>query len=388
MTRPIAQDTHYNGYRFRSRTEARWAVCFDAFGLFWSYEPQGYSTPYGRYLPDFYVHDPLDGQGVWVEVKGTDPSPEEHDKLAWLCKHTKRAGMLVSGRPEPGSGTPWRGFTPEGAVYAPKEWDVAWAWEFFPPETGWSMRNEVPPEGDELDAAWLSAVKTAQGTDFSEPWYSMFSELVYRDFTTKFWVLDSVPRTEQTLLTHYSDTRFLTRRHARWAVAFDAVGAAWSYIPDSGVSGGVNAAHFHVRAGDTSFWLRVFDLPPHAASDEMLALYHLCQTMGAAGGAVWGDPASPYTLTTSARWMSATSEGRNSGHVASHESMPWIKTSLDKGFYKSLSVHDVTRYWADAANAARSARFEHGEQPLLPAWSCVFDVPHPDFLGNVRISGG
>ena len=28
-----AIETRYNGYRFRSRTEARWAVFFDAFGI-------------------------------------------------------------------------------------------------------------------------------------------------------------------------------------------------------------------------------------------------------------------------------------------------------------------------------------------------------------------
>lgn len=26
-------ETHYNGYRFRSRLEARWAVFFDALGI-------------------------------------------------------------------------------------------------------------------------------------------------------------------------------------------------------------------------------------------------------------------------------------------------------------------------------------------------------------------
>ena len=41
--RPI--ETHYNGYRFRSRLEARWAVFFDALGWTYQYEPQGFLLP-------------------------------------------------------------------------------------------------------------------------------------------------------------------------------------------------------------------------------------------------------------------------------------------------------------------------------------------------------
>jgi len=35
-------ETLYNGYRFRSRLEARWAVFFDAIGLKYEYEVEGY----------------------------------------------------------------------------------------------------------------------------------------------------------------------------------------------------------------------------------------------------------------------------------------------------------------------------------------------------------
>lgn len=63
-----AIETRYKGYRFRSRLEARWAVFFDALGLRWEYEPEGFDLgSAGFYLPDFYLPD-LDG-GTWVEVK-------------------------------------------------------------------------------------------------------------------------------------------------------------------------------------------------------------------------------------------------------------------------------------------------------------------------------
>jgi hypothetical protein len=65
-----AIETVYRGHRFRSRLEARWAVFFDAVGIRYEYEPEGFeiSTWDGdkRYLPDFRLTD----LGTWVEVKG------------------------------------------------------------------------------------------------------------------------------------------------------------------------------------------------------------------------------------------------------------------------------------------------------------------------------
>lgn len=53
-----AIETHYNGYRFRSRLEARWAVFFDSLNIQYIYEPEGYELNDGtRYLPDFYLPD-------------------------------------------------------------------------------------------------------------------------------------------------------------------------------------------------------------------------------------------------------------------------------------------------------------------------------------------
>lgn len=49
-------ETYYNGYRFRSRLEARWAVFFDALGIEYEYEVEGYKNNDGIwYLPDFYL---------------------------------------------------------------------------------------------------------------------------------------------------------------------------------------------------------------------------------------------------------------------------------------------------------------------------------------------
>lgn len=75
--------TRYNGYLFRSRIEARWAVFFDTLGVKYEYEKEGLDLGSHRYLPDFW----LPGLGVWIEIKGTDPSHEEYRKaeLATFC---------------------------------------------------------------------------------------------------------------------------------------------------------------------------------------------------------------------------------------------------------------------------------------------------------------
>lgn len=74
-----AIETYYNGRRFRSRLEARWAVFFDALGVEYEYEPEGFRLPSGAtYLPDFKVkcygdrgscdlEEPFD---LYIEVKG------------------------------------------------------------------------------------------------------------------------------------------------------------------------------------------------------------------------------------------------------------------------------------------------------------------------------
>lgn len=66
-----AIETSYKGYRFRSRLEARWAVFFDALGVAWEYEPEGFETSAGWYLPDFVVRK-AGSPNVWVEVRPVD----------------------------------------------------------------------------------------------------------------------------------------------------------------------------------------------------------------------------------------------------------------------------------------------------------------------------
>jgi hypothetical protein len=93
-----AIETSYQGYRFRSRLEARWAVFFDAVGLNFEYEKEGFDLgDPGYYLPDFY----LSSLDTWVEIK---PNGGEKDRAVIAKCHTLAVGvqkpvLLIAGSP-------------------------------------------------------------------------------------------------------------------------------------------------------------------------------------------------------------------------------------------------------------------------------------------------
>ena len=95
-------ETEYKGYRFRSRLEARWAIFFDACGVDWEYEPEGYDLGDGLYyLPDFLLHgvDGRDGGDLYVEVKGqmTDLDAVKINRFAELGNKVLVVGKIPEG---------------------------------------------------------------------------------------------------------------------------------------------------------------------------------------------------------------------------------------------------------------------------------------------------
>lgn len=90
-----AIETEWNGYRFRSRTEARWAVFMDCLSVAYEYEVQGFELGGTRYLPDFW----LPGDQAWMEIKGTAPTPEEDKKAELLCEGTRFPVFIFVGAP-------------------------------------------------------------------------------------------------------------------------------------------------------------------------------------------------------------------------------------------------------------------------------------------------
>jgi len=78
-----AIETVYNGYRFRSRLEARWAVFFDTLGIKYDYELEGFDLgDAGWYLPDFW----LPQVKMWAEVKAIELNENEVAKAKALAK--------------------------------------------------------------------------------------------------------------------------------------------------------------------------------------------------------------------------------------------------------------------------------------------------------------
>lgn len=90
-----ALPTEYEGYQFRSRTEARWAVFFDRADIKWDYEREGFEFGGERYLPDFWLPD----LERWLEVKGVAPTQDEQRKAQWLADGTGFDVLLAFGEP-------------------------------------------------------------------------------------------------------------------------------------------------------------------------------------------------------------------------------------------------------------------------------------------------
>lgn len=118
-----AIETIYKGYRFRSRLEARWAVFFDALGIEWSYEKEGYDLDGVWYLPDFW----LPKQEIWVEVKAGKPSELEQDKAERLVMTSEHDVVMVFDIPRLKEDE-----DPGGEKRLTGPWPDLWRWSFVP----------------------------------------------------------------------------------------------------------------------------------------------------------------------------------------------------------------------------------------------------------------
>lgn len=96
-----AIETIYNGYRFRSRLEARWAVFFDALGIEYEYEPEGLVLSDGSmylpdfYLPQFYCYFEVKRRGI----KNTKEGAEAIKKISDGMNTDSWAGVICFGDP-------------------------------------------------------------------------------------------------------------------------------------------------------------------------------------------------------------------------------------------------------------------------------------------------
>lgn len=89
------------GYRFRSTTEARWAILLRSLRIDFEYEPETYDLgTLGWYLPDFW----LTQLGCHLEVKSSRPLLDvEYDKARALFLLTQQPVLIAQGFGRP----PW-----------------------------------------------------------------------------------------------------------------------------------------------------------------------------------------------------------------------------------------------------------------------------------------
>lgn len=87
-----AIETEYDGHKFRSRLEARWAVFFNAIGLGYEYEIEGFEMDDIKYLPDFYIPS----LNRWFEIKGKPLSEVEIIKCEEFCRRLDNENIKLS----------------------------------------------------------------------------------------------------------------------------------------------------------------------------------------------------------------------------------------------------------------------------------------------------
>lgn len=89
--------TVYDGHKFRSRLEARWAVYFNALGLQYEYELEGFRLSGGvSYLPDFYIPS----LRIHAEVKpSSELARSDLEKISKFSVEGDKSLLLIVGSP-------------------------------------------------------------------------------------------------------------------------------------------------------------------------------------------------------------------------------------------------------------------------------------------------
>ncbi len=100
-----AKPTIYEGHRYRSRTEARWAHYFNLLGIKYIPDPQSVSIHFDdslfgfptNYIPDFRFPEVK----FWAEVKGAvELTPTEKGKILGLVSGSGEPCLVLQGIPQ------------------------------------------------------------------------------------------------------------------------------------------------------------------------------------------------------------------------------------------------------------------------------------------------
>ena len=169
MIMPI--QTAYNGYRFRSRLEARWAVFFGALDVRYDYEHEGFAYGDGNYLPDFSLPE----LRCFVEVKPRMIALDDPGYVRALAVQSLIGVRVVSlyiicGNPWPGEYTiirpaPAGEYTHCRFAVQPITGALCYVAN---DGTGWGIMgcagNDTPPKDDDDDL--ICAYASARGARF------------------------------------------------------------------------------------------------------------------------------------------------------------------------------------------------------------------------------
>jgi hypothetical protein len=136
-------ETKFLGCRFRSRLEARWACFFQAMGVSWVYEPEGYNLNGRWYLPDFRLD--MEGWEVFAEVKPKGGFSKEVIEICRLLAVGTSTAVLLLGE------------IPSLPLYPPKDEDGNGSFRFITDngrlnDTRW-FHNQDPTFERAIEAA-------------------------------------------------------------------------------------------------------------------------------------------------------------------------------------------------------------------------------------------
>ena len=143
-----AIETRYQGYRFRSRLEARWAVFFDALGVQWEYEKEGFDLgKAGWYLPDFWLPE----HSIFVEVKGEFGDGSFTAQTEALQEQSGKIVVVLIGSIPPSRDMLWAGW--DGTqIPVKKDWQTlqsTWSHDHLSWPLDWGALMVCPLCGDE-----------------------------------------------------------------------------------------------------------------------------------------------------------------------------------------------------------------------------------------------
>lgn len=150
--------TVFNGIRYRSRAEARWAVFFAALGVRAVYEPGKHHLPGGDvYVVDFWLPD----AHTYAEVKGAHGfTPAERGRCAALVRLTGRPCLLLAGAPchQAYERITRDGLVVESALHGlPAAW---WTW--------YDVKAHGVPALADCRAEYVGALASAQRATFGQ----------------------------------------------------------------------------------------------------------------------------------------------------------------------------------------------------------------------------